>query len=210
MKPLDWFGVPSVRSSLGYHLIAPYDYQAYEGAIINAAPAVIKIMADGNDFGRYGNYYNQLKDEALFIARPYLPGEAVNQAASQGGDPYVAAQAWHDAVLPLVPHLPLAYWEVCNEPGADKAEWHGLCHARCVELAHASGFRVVVANWSEGNPMMTKWGDPREDWLSFMPALEAVSAAGPGVALLGIHEYARYQDGGFLTQPWRIGRINGV
>lgn len=210
MPSINWFGTTVERSSLGYHMIAPTLWADVEAPIIAARPSGLKIVGDGNEFAMFGNYYNKLKDKTLFIARAFTPSELFNQGISYGVPWQTVARDWHDAVLPLVHHLPMAYWEIGNEPAKELSAYIGLAVAECIRLASASGFRVIAPHWSEGSPRMDRWGDPVDDWLAFMPALEAINTVGPAGALLGIHEYCREIDGGFLTQLWRVGRINGV
>lgn len=210
MRSLNWFGTLVNRTSLGYHMIAPMLYGDVEAPVIAARPACLKIVADRDEFAMFGNYYNALKDKTIFIARAFTPGELVTQGISYAVPWQTIAKDWHDAILPFVHYMPLAYWEVCNEPAPEMAGQLALVVKECIRLANASGFRVAAPSWGEGSPRMELWGDPVDDWLAFMPALEAINAVGPSGALLEVHEYCREVDGNFKTQPWRVTRVNGV
>ena len=210
MKQINWFGQKVARSSLGYHMLAPYLYKELEQPIIEAKPACLKIVADRDEFSMFGNYYNNLQDKTIFVARAFTPCELVMQGISYGLSVDTIAGDWHNAILPLVHHLPKAYWEICNEPPAEFTPILAQVIVRCIELAYQNGFRVAAPCWSEGTPQMARWGG-HEDWADFMPALQAIHYYGPGTVLLAVHEYARWgSPTNDFIQPWRLTRINGV
>jgi hypothetical protein len=188
-------------------------YEDIAEDIIAAEPACMKIVGDGQELAMFSHYYDKLSEKTIFIARPWSPTQKIGADFSTGKDPSEAADEYDKAISYLIPYLPRAYWDGWNEPGHPSQEierWLGLFDERRVENAIKGDYGVACAAWSEGAPNVPAYDNGDNSYERYLPALKAMHKAGPRHCIMTQHEYARQKDGGFLTQPWRIGRINEV
>lgn len=104
------------------------------------------------------------------------------------------------AFLDSISDLP-ANWivQAGNEPGGDQARLVDWCEA-IIPLADQRGRRLVLPNWSTGNPSEEAVANGLYD-----PLWHALAQSGRH--LLGVHEYALVDP---ASEPWHIGRHRNI
>jgi len=88
---------------------------------------------------------------------------------------------------------------VLNEVDKNRSEWLADFAAASVPLWTAAGFKIVLFNWSTGEPEPEHWRAPK--MVSFLRSIQNRSDVA-----IGLHEYALSNDIWFLY-PYRVGRF---
>jgi len=224
---------PREKSIWGPHILWPPD-RNFTGQIASAAPAAIKLVADDKDI----LYLDELialnpalLGETIFIVRPFKLtkiAEAMVSAANLKTDIIAAASYLHNAILkvrdayPRLKELPI-YWEAMNETPREMMAKCAIFDRESAYMAERDDIKRLLGGFSEGTPDILDYPSPErpgnDDWSTYYPALEAIDAVTPEVAMLHTHEYVMGLDAvpdksiyrnELLLQPWRVGRINKV